>query len=49
VWQKFGVPSCWRKSQGAIHGKCSGVTENIGMAARGSWKEQEDDQGREAV
>ena len=36
MWRKFGVPSCWRKSQGFIHGKRCGVTENIGPAARNS-------------
>ena len=25
VWRKFGVPSCWRKPQGLIHGKPCGV------------------------
>jgi len=34
VWRKFGVPHCWRKSQGIIYGKRCGVTENIGAAAR---------------
>ncbi len=34
VWLKFGVPRCWRKPQGIIHGKRCGVTENIGHAAQ---------------
>jgi hypothetical protein len=33
VWKKFGVPSCWRKPQGLIHGKRCGATQNIGPAA----------------
>ena len=32
VWRKFGVPRCWRRSQGMIQGKRCGVTENIGPA-----------------
>jgi hypothetical protein len=40
VWRKFGVPSCWRRSQGFIFGKRCGVTENIGAAARRRWSEQ---------
>jgi hypothetical protein len=34
VWRRFGVPKLWRKSQGLIHGKRCGMTENIGPAAR---------------
>jgi hypothetical protein len=34
VWRRFGVPSCWRASQGLIFGKRCGTTENIGPAAR---------------
>ena len=34
VWSKFGVPSCWRKPQGLIHGKRCGSTQNIGPSAR---------------
>jgi hypothetical protein len=49
VWRKFGVPSCWRKSQGVIHGKRSGVTENIGMAAQGRWRESSERGTREAA
>jgi hypothetical protein len=41
VWRKFGVPRCWRKSQGIIHGKRCGVTENIGPAARDLWRGQQ--------
>jgi hypothetical protein len=41
VWRKFGVPRCWRKPQGIIHGKRCGTTENIGSAARRRWTEQQ--------
>jgi len=41
VWRKFGVPRCWRKPQGFIHGKRCGVTENISLAARRRWREQQ--------
>jgi hypothetical protein len=49
VWRKFGVPICWRKSQGVIHGKRSGVTENIGSAARKRWTEAQYRSKREAA
>ena len=39
VWRKFGVPRCWRKPQGIIHGKRCGTTENIGPAARTGWSQ----------
>ena len=34
VWDHFNIRKEWRKSQGIIHGKRCGVTENIGRAAR---------------
>jgi hypothetical protein len=37
VWQRFGVPRCWRKRQGFIFGKRCGTTENISSAARKRW------------
>jgi len=43
VWRKFGVPACWREPQGIIHGKRCGVTENIGRASQGRWRERERD------
>jgi hypothetical protein len=49
VWRKFGVPRCWRKSQGVIHGKRSGVTENIGVAAQVRWMESSEGGTREAA
>lgn len=49
VWRKFGVPSCWRKPQGLIHGKRCGVTENIGAAARKRWRESSECSKREAA
>jgi hypothetical protein len=49
VWRKFGVPSCWRKPQGVIHGKRSGVTENIGEAARRRWMNQQNSMERKAA
>jgi hypothetical protein len=48
VWRKFGVPSCWRKPQGVIHGKRCGVTENIGAAARIRWREQQNQHGEKS-
>ena len=35
VWRRFGVRKKDRRSQGLIHGKRCGTTENIGPAARG--------------
>jgi hypothetical protein len=37
VWDHFNIKKEWRKSQGIIHGKRCGTTENIGRAARNSW------------
>jgi hypothetical protein len=34
VWDQFNIRKEWRKSQGIIHGKRCGGTENIGPAAR---------------
>ena len=34
VWDHFKIPKEWRKSQGVIHGKRCGTTENIGFACR---------------
>jgi hypothetical protein len=42
VWRKFGVPGRWRKSQGVIHGKRCGTTENIGRAQRTKRKIQQE-------
>jgi hypothetical protein len=39
VWRRFGVPRRWRKSQGLVHGKRCGFTENIGPTARKRWRE----------
>jgi hypothetical protein len=37
VWAQFpGIRKDWRKSQGVIHGKRCGTTQNIGRAARRS-------------
>jgi hypothetical protein len=41
VWRRFGVPRCWRKPQGLIHGKRCGTTENIGPTARRRRKQQQ--------
>jgi hypothetical protein len=49
VWRRFGVPRCWRKPQGFIHGKRCGVTENIGAAARKRWRELREPSRREAA
>ena len=35
IWKRFGLRKEHRRLQGIIHGKRSGVTENIGEAARG--------------
>jgi hypothetical protein len=34
VWRQFKIRKEWRESQGVIHGKRCGTTENIGRAAR---------------
>lgn len=43
VWDHFNIKKDWRKSQGIIHGKRCGSTENIGPARRVRW--QQSDQG----
>jgi hypothetical protein len=40
VWRKFGIPSCWRKPQGFVHGKRCGTTENVGPTTLMRWKDQ---------
>jgi hypothetical protein len=37
VWDRFNIRKEWRKSQGIVHGKRCGTTENIGKAARNRW------------
>jgi hypothetical protein len=49
VWRKFGVLSCWRKPQGVIHGKRSGVTENIGEGAQRRWRGSSERSKRQAA
>ena len=39
VWRDHKVKRKWRRSQGLIHGKRCGTTENIGPAARRRWRE----------
>ena len=34
VWDRFKIRKDWRQSQGVIHGKRCGTTQNIGRAAR---------------
>ncbi len=34
VWSRFRIKKKWRESQGVIHGKRCGTTQNIGRAAR---------------
>ncbi len=34
VWEKYRLPSSWRRMQGRIYGKRCGTTQNIGPAAR---------------
>jgi hypothetical protein len=34
VWEKFKIRKEWRQSQGVIHGKRCGTSQNIGRAAR---------------
>ena len=34
VWDHFNIKKEWRKSQGIVHGKRCGITENIGVPAR---------------
>ena len=38
VWDHFNIRKEWRKSQGIVHGKRCGTTENIGTAARNRWR-----------
>ena len=38
VWEHFNIRKEWRKSQGIVHGKRCGITENIGRAARNRWR-----------
>ena len=38
VWEHFKIRKEWRKSQGIVHGKRCGITENIGRAARNRWR-----------
>jgi hypothetical protein len=37
VGDHFNIRKEWRKSQGIVHGKRCGLTENIGRAARNCW------------
>jgi hypothetical protein len=37
VWEHFKIRREWRKSQGIVHGKRCGTTENIGPAKRVRW------------
>ena len=41
VWKKFRLRREHRRLQGFIHGKRCGVTENISLAARRRWREQQ--------
>src|SRR5262249_483914 len=34
VWDRFNIRKEWRKSQGIVHGKRCGTSENIGLARR---------------
>jgi len=45
VWKLFGIRKEHRCSQGIIHGKRCGVTENIGQAARRRWGPERLQQG----
>ena len=38
VWERFNIRKDWRKSQGIIHGKRCGITENLGEAARNRYR-----------
>jgi hypothetical protein len=42
VWNRFNIRTEHRRLQGTIHGKRCGTTENIGLAERRRWKEQQD-------
>jgi len=42
VWKRFRLRKEQRRSQGLIHGKRCGTTENIGAAARRRWNSQQD-------
>ena len=41
VWDHFNIRKEWRKSQGIVHGKRCGTTENIGLARRTSWRQSQ--------
>jgi hypothetical protein len=41
VWDHFDIRKAWRKSQGIVHGKRCGTTENIGLAQRARWRQSE--------
>jgi hypothetical protein len=38
VWDHFKIRKEWRKSQGIVHGKRCGTTENIGLAERARYR-----------
>ena len=38
VWDHFHIRKEWRRSQGIIHGKRCGTTQNIGRATRNRWR-----------
>jgi hypothetical protein len=41
VWEFFNIRKEWRKSQGILHGKRCGTTENIGPSRRACWRQGE--------
>ena len=49
IWKRFGLRKKDRRSQGLICGKRCGVTENVGLAARKRWREQQNSMDRKAA
>ncbi len=45
VWGHFNIRKEWRKSQGIVHGKRCGTTENVGFAERVRCRHQLFEQG----
>ena len=49
IWKRFGLRKKDRRLQGLLCGKRCGVTENIGLAARKRWREQQNGVERKAA
>ena len=49
IWKRFGLRKKDRRLQGLLCGKRCGVTENVGLAARKRWREQQNSMERKAA